>query len=355
MAHVPTGRSAPAAESVPDADTAADPGLCPRCGGKLTNPDGLGWCAGCGYCRSLEEEGQAIAPAPEPAAPTKPSALGASEFGEAMRRMPGWAWPLLGGVVVVAGASVAVDSLLPEECLARALCSAIQMVLSVVGLIAAQLWAVLLVGADEDGLGAKDVILPGRLWRAAFQRLPATRKPVWLGAWCLTALVCGVAVVGGFNYWLEATQARRLRRIAEGLDEGTPRATQRESPGDLKGSLRPLDLPPALVPPAEDKRPLVQCVVIGYQTDGKTVTGLILATTDGDRLKFAGIVREGLSPDLRQSLLERLSSLERKDPLIPGVKVNGARWVKPGVFCDVFRTAGKPGEGEEPAFKGLRD
>src|SRR5260370_36875121 len=26
---------------------------CPRCGGKLMNPDSLGWCAKCGYCRSL--------------------------------------------------------------------------------------------------------------------------------------------------------------------------------------------------------------------------------------------------------------------------------------------------------------
>ena len=141
MALFSRGRPAPADDPVADLDPpapedeapAADPTICPRCGGKLTNPDGLGWCAGCGYCRSLEEEGQTVAPPPEAAQPKKPSPLGAAEFGEAMRRMPRWAWPLLGGVALVATGSVIADYRLPEECLARALWSAIQMMLSVIG------------------------------------------------------------------------------------------------------------------------------------------------------------------------------------------------------------------------------
>jgi ATP dependent DNA ligase C terminal region len=267
-----------------------------------------------------------------------------------MKQMPGWAWPLLGGVAVVAGASVAVDYLLPEECLARALCSALLMMLSVIGLIVAQLWAVLFVGASEEGLGAKDVILPGKVWRAAFRHLPATRKPVWMGMWYLTALICGVAVIGGFNYWLEAVKAKRLRQVAEALAQGiNPDAPPEEPASKLKASADSASPGPT---PAEDKRRTTQCVVIGYQTDGETVTGLVLATTDGDRLLFVGVVREGLSPALRQDLMKKLKDLVREDPLIPGVKVKGAKWVKPGVFCDVVRSGGKPGEGEEPAFKG---
>jgi hypothetical protein len=336
-----------------DADEApADPSLCPRCGGKLTNPDGIGWCPGCGYCRSLEDEGAEVAPPPEPAAPKQPSALGAAEFGVAMRRVPLWFWPLLGGVAVVGGASVAADYLLPEECLARALTSALQMVLSVVGLVAAQLWAMMIVGAHEEGLGARDVILPGRLWRATFRRLPATRLPVWLGAWSVTALVCGAAVIGGFNYWLEVVREERVRRLAERLAQTDARADSGRE------SVKALGLAPNVpVLAADDNRPVKECVVIGYQTDGRTVTGVVLAMADAkrDQLLFAGVVRHGLTPKMCQELMDRLSRLRRKEPLIPGLAVNGTIWVNPGVFCDVIRPDDKLAEGEEPTIKGLKD
>jgi hypothetical protein len=335
----------------PEGEAPADPSLCPRCGGKLTNPDGLGWCPGCGYCRSLAEEEAVVPPPVEPAPPKKPSVLGATEFGEAMRRMPGWAWPLLGGAAAVAGASVAADYCLPEDGLARALWSALQMVLSVVGLVAAQLWAVMLVGAREDGIGARDVILGGRVWRAALRRLPATRKPVWLGAWCLTGLVCGAAVVGGFGYWLELVREKRLRQVAEALSRGeSPKAPAKET------SREPQVPPPGPAPTPDDRSQVAQCVVIGYQTDGTKVTGLVLATTDGSRLKYAGLVKEGLSPTLAKDLMGRLSHLGRDEPLIPGLKVGNVLWVKPGVFCDVKHAgADKDGHLEQPALKELHD
>jgi hypothetical protein len=345
MARSPKGRPAPA--KVPETEAPDDPSLCPRCGGKLTDPDGLGWCPGCGYCRSIEEEGKAIAAAPPPPAPKQPSLLGASEFGEAMRRMPHWAWPLLGGMALVIAISAAADYLLPEECLARALWSAIQMVLSIVGIITAQLWVALLVGADEDGLGAKDVILPGRSWRTAIRRLPATRKPVWLGAWCATGLVCGVAVVGGFNYWLEAVKQGRVRRLAERLAGETAQDTGRE----LKVILEP---PTAPAPPAATgDGGVTQCAVIGYQTDGRTVTALVLAMAEGDQLLFAGVVREGLDAEVRRDLMSQLPRMRRTEPLIPGLKIYGTVWVKPGVYCDV--TLPRKGESGEPTFQGLHD
>src|SRR5438105_11856911 len=51
---------APGQAPEPAADQAANQGkpgrgvtTCPRCGGKLVDPDGLGWCQRCGYCHSL--------------------------------------------------------------------------------------------------------------------------------------------------------------------------------------------------------------------------------------------------------------------------------------------------------------
>jgi hypothetical protein len=344
----------PAPVAGPDSPAAPspDPSACPRCGGKLANPDGLGWCPKCGYCRSLDGDETPAALAPKRVASKPPSALGASEFGEAMKHMPRWVWPLLGGAAAVAVLSVAVDSLLPEECLTRALWSAFQLVLSIIGLIAAQLWAVLMVGARVDGLGAKDLIFPGRSWPAALRRLPATRKPVWLGGWSVTGLICAVLVVGGFNYWLTAVQEARVRRLAARL-AGT--SSEKSTGRELKAEFAPPPPPAAPAPRAEEQGPVTQCVVIGYQDDGRAVTGLILGMAVGDQLRFAGIVREGLSDELRRDLLKRLSGLRRHEPLIPGITVQGPTvWVKPGVFCDVTRPARGNGN-EEPTFQGLRD
>ena len=340
----------PAEGEAPDAH--ADRSLCPRCGGKLLNPDGLGWCNDCGYCRSVEKAEAVVGPPVEDESPRpkRLAWLGATDFGEALKRMPGWGWVLLGGMAVVGGASVAADYLLPEEGWPRALCSALQMVLSIVGLIAAQLWAVILIGSREDGLGAKDLILGGRVWRATLKRLPATRAPVWLGAWCLTALVCGAAIIGGFDYWLEAVRGSKVRRVAEAMEAGEGLSTAKE-PAAAQG---PAFAPPALM--AAGTRPVAQCAVIGYQTDGTRVTGLILATADGDQLKYAGIVKEGLNPQLAKELMDQLSRLGREESLIPGLKVTGVRWVKPGLFCDVTHTGtDKDGHLERPAIKELRD
>ena len=67
---------------------AADSSACPRCGARLTNPDGLGWCPGCGYCRSLEER---AGPSSRCRRPRRRSAVrpGAAEFGEAMKSHAG--------------------------------------------------------------------------------------------------------------------------------------------------------------------------------------------------------------------------------------------------------------------------
>src|SRR5262249_38300518 len=114
--------------------------------------------------------------------------------------------------------------------------------------------------------------------------------------------------------------------------------------------------PLASLAPPGSRRELAQCVVIGYETDGSRVTALLLATAEGDRLLFAGIVKQGISPELGKDLLAQLSRLGRDDPLIPGLRLPGVRWVKPGLFCDVAHSgADKDGHLEQPALKELRD
>lgn len=84
-----------------------------------------------------------------------------------------------------------------------------------------------------------------------------------------------------------------------------------------------------------DQDGALPCVVIGYLsgTEGE-VTGLVLATLRGGRLAYAGTVRRGLTSGDRAELAKRLPALGRAEPLLEGVLVQ-ARWVKPGVYCQV--------------------
>jgi hypothetical protein len=227
------------------------------------------------------------------------------------------------GIAFIVLICVTGNLVLPPLCLARALWSSLQIVLGIVGVVLAQMTAMMLIGAEEEGLGAKDVIIPGRLWRATLKRLPATRRAVWIGAWSLTAIASALIFLGGFDYWFELLKVDRLRKTAETLAESSE---ARKKLGNA--------LTPSGAGPAEGRS--VQCVVIGYQTDDEdNVSGLLVAAMRSDRLQYAGIVQAGLEPELLKTLSTRLSRLKRSDPLIPGLKVKGVTWVRPGVFCDV--------------------
>src|SRR5207248_1317285 len=121
-----------------------------------------GWCPKCGYCRSIEED-KAKETLKCTGTPRKTSGLGMTEFFDLLRRVPAWVWGLLVGAALLAGVSVAADRVLPPESLARALWSSIQLGLGLIGLIAAQIWVLIQIAHLDDKLGAKDIVISGRL------------------------------------------------------------------------------------------------------------------------------------------------------------------------------------------------
>lgn len=184
---------APAEEKMPD--------TCPRCKGPLADPEGLGWCLGCGYCRATAEDGPK-APLTDMPGPRKPSPLGVVEFFMVLTMVPAWAWLLLagiGGVVYVALLGVQGTT---EDTRERALWCTAQIIGGVVLLVIAQLWALIRVAAIDDRLGARDAIIPFRLWNTSVKQLPKTAGPICLGTWALALIVTAFFVVGGLSYWL---------------------------------------------------------------------------------------------------------------------------------------------------------
>jgi hypothetical protein len=186
------------ATSLPDnGASAAVP--CPRCGARMIDPNGLGWCQGCGYCHTLaQEKADPAAPAPPP----PPSPLGTVEIFEVVRTLPGWVWVLLAGMVAIVGASFVPGTRLPRTGLVRATWATVQLAAGLLMIFAAQVWALLVLAPDDERLGNRDAILPARLWAQIFRKLPRTFRQVQMGAWGLAAVLSAVLIVGGFSHWL---------------------------------------------------------------------------------------------------------------------------------------------------------
>jgi ATP dependent DNA ligase C terminal region len=355
-------KSAPAAPPPP----AAAP--CPRCGGKLTNPEGLGWCPSCGYCRSLDEgPGKTAVAAAQ--GPHKPSPFGIVEFFEVLGKLPFWLWVLVGGAATVAAISVAADIVLPDESLARALWSSIQVAAGLFGLLAAQIWAFLLIAPESDHVSAKDLILSARLWSMTCRRLPQTQRQVWLGGWSMATVLSAVFLIGGFTYWYQFYHPKKI--ADKGLIQAIANAARRNvKDKSLEDSLEEFANSQDLTKKKdekkdkekvkEDTRPTQDCVIIGYTVEmdrerrKEKVSSLALATLISGRLKYAGVVKRGIEPRASDELLARLSRLSQPEPFLPGLKIPAVIWVKPQVYCEV-RQSGFDLEGHlvEPNFKDL--
>jgi hypothetical protein len=315
---------------------------CPRCGGKLVDPDSLGWCAKCGYCRSLEAESRTVLEAAQPARAASP--LGAAEFGNLVQRLPRWSWILGAGAIVVVLLSVAANQAMPEECLPRALWGTFELLFGLLCILTAQVWSLFILAPDDDKLGSKDIVFATRLWALTFRRLPEMRRQVWLGGWGASAALSAAFIVGGFSYWYQFYKPKKFaeRSLISAVNElakGKDKARSLEeavqdmaSRADdlLKGKDR------------QDTRPVEQCVIIGYNVDNKKdLTELVLAGITGDEVRYVGIVKKGFDAEVSQEIVSKLAKLARPEPLLPGLRIS-ALWVQPEVFCEVHSSGRDP-------------
>lgn len=87
---------------------------CPRCQKPLIDPNGLGWCKGCGYCRSLAESETKT----EKVVESKPNTVTATSA--AIVQTPTWFWVMLIGMAVIVAATWACGHYLKFTPLSRA-------------------------------------------------------------------------------------------------------------------------------------------------------------------------------------------------------------------------------------------
>jgi hypothetical protein len=326
----------------------------------LRFPDTLAACYECGYSRS----GGSPEPSEAETPPEKRS--DAEEFFAAVGKLPAWVWILSFGVLVIAGASVAANHVLPNYSYRRALWTTVELGIGVVALFAAQIWLLFLL-SSEDGLGPMDIIYPFRLWSASFGKLSRTNRPLCLGSWALTAAICSVMFVGGLGYWLPGKRPVQLNSASSG-DGFTPNDTDLVDLEDaLNEAIRPENVASADVGPQDpedeaDDRLVARCVVIGYTIAEKGgLDSVVLGLETKTGLRFVGVVRKGLKPEVSKKLLDQLTGMTQKEPgAVNGVTAKmtvNATWVKPTISCAVSQSGISASKGTlvNPRFKNLLD
>ncbi|HYV40138.1 MAG TPA: hypothetical protein VE988_30920 [Gemmataceae bacterium] len=185
----------------PGPDSESEAGLCPKCQAKLIDPAGLGWCKACGFCKSLEEDKARIPLETKPVV-RPPSPLGIVEFGQVIAKFPSWVWVMLGGIATIVAVNIPQGMMLPPDTFARALTATMELLIGLVMVFAAQVWALCLLGPEDGRLNFKDAVIPGKLWGMTLRKLPETRGQVWLAAWGLAAMLSAIFIIGDFAHWL---------------------------------------------------------------------------------------------------------------------------------------------------------
>jgi hypothetical protein len=305
--------------------------LCVNCDERKDWEGGF-FCPACGYhptlkrCMEIET--------PQPKVETGPENL--------WEAIPGWAWVLLGGVVAIVGASVAVQFLLGDSARLRAGWAFVQIGLAEFVTLAAHVLALIHASSKSDRYSPFDLLMkPLGLWKPTFAELPKNAWRVWMFVWGQTATICAVLIIGGMNYsalfddWGVAKQsnANLIQAIADQARENGDDADSLEealnNTATAAEEITPEEEP---VPVAN---PTAECLIFGYRQnlEGEP-TSLLLATTVKGRMQYVGMISVvGIPEEAMQTLAARMPNLTQTNPF---VKCRyKAVWQRPQLMCEV--------------------
>jgi hypothetical protein len=260
---------------------------------------------------------------------------------------PRWGYLVLGGILLIVGGSVAADHLLPPDSRDRAVWGTVQFLFGLAGWFGAEMWAMSFLTRERDRgdpLGLKDLVLPDRLWGQTFRRLPETSNQICAGFWSLCLLLTGAFVVGGLTYWLPSKNepGRGGKAIVGKIN---PRDARGSADQDEEGGEDP-EMAEGDDAKADPNQKTTSCQVVGFRTQNGELYQLVVATAQGDELRYSGVVNVDYPVEQRAELRRRLMRLELANSIFSGLKLK-ARWVRPEVSCQVKHA----GFDEEGLFK----
>ncbi len=314
------------------------------------------WCRHCGYyavvgrCIELDHEWEAaFEPAPE--AEAEADADARPSLMMAVRAIPRWFWPLSGVVLGVLALTVAGSQVTPPESELRFRWALLQLGLGVVAFLLGQGWACIKAASVDAQFGLLDAVLrPFAIWGPATVEMARAVRPLMMSVGGATATVA--ILIFGFPYdrLFDGEVAKRppnknlLQAIAAQAQnvETSGEEDLGQSIQDFVGTQEDL-LDQSVDEEQQDKvverTESVDCLIIGYlpgSTPEAGLVGLVVAAPVGEsqQLQYVGVVREGISPEVRDELLSLLPQLTRTSPFVP-CNLSDAVWLQPKLTCRV--------------------
>lgn len=224
-------KTIPSAETTPNTvpetphDTSRAVVPCPRCAKPLTDPEGLGWCQECGYCKSLEDPATKKLVETEPAKPA-PATVAVQQAGQLVSNIPYWSYILVAGVFFIVVLTILANRRLPAQNdnpltptqaghgLARAQWTTLQIGVGLLVIFFAQVVALVRVAPADPNLSFKDVFLPFRLWGQVFYRRRRIYMPIVLAGWGIAIAVSAVIFIGGLGHWMSHIPKSNAQKVS---------------------------------------------------------------------------------------------------------------------------------------------
>jgi bifunctional non-homologous end joining protein LigD len=99
----------------------------------------------------------------------------------------------------------------------------------------------------------------------------------------------------------------------------------------------------------------LDCIILGYTTQKRKISSLILGIYFKNKLIHLGKVGTGFNRMILEDLEKKFKRLERKNPVLE-IKEAGATWLMPKLVCEIeFAQVTADKKLRAPVFKGLRD
>jgi len=341
---------------------------CTNCGSE--EPWGQSsWCPACGFYPKLNTTVEVEAPPAEAMRGTGFEEEEATPMAELMAAVPQWGWILGGGVVGVIVLSIVERLVIADVIIPRGKLAILQCVLGLIVALVGQWTVYFQAMTASEKFGPFDILMkPLAIWELTLRELPRLAWRLWCVAWGVTAVLCGMVIIGGITYsaifedwgFKERAQANLMHAIVD-----QARAEREGGADNIEDALNDLVGEEELT--EEEKNELaarglekIDCLIFGYTAQGDEPTDnfsiIVLATMIDERIKFVGTMSaHTISEGARADLNKRMHTLRRKRPFVPFTAsakwVKEAYWLKPVLMCELgFEGWTKQHKLREPVF-----
>jgi hypothetical protein len=255
--------------------------------------------------------------------------------------IPRWGWVLIAGVSALLALSIGARLLVPAGP-GRAIWTYAQFGIGIVAFVWAHVASYMSAIMVNDTLNFLDIILkPFAIWSVTFNELPKSLKRIALGTWGLSAALFAALVVAGVRYdeiidWGKVPPKKKAKKIVAPLNVPGDDKSMEEAIEDFADKAGVEMSAEELARQKANRKKMATCLIVGFTPHRENdFDKLILAVDEGGgHWRFAGVMKEGFTPEARSELNRRMRQYLRATPVVPVDQK--AFWLQPKLMCTIW-------------------